>query len=77
MKKFEVVNLEDLPKGSRFYFLNDGTKKIYEVIQQNNADTDIMYVAKDVKRTVAHREQLFYGSGEKRKAVFLLMRTKP
>ncbi len=63
MKKFEIVNLEDLPKGARFYFLGDGRKKIYEVKHQNNADTDFIYVAKNVKRTI--RTKNFHSSPEK------------
>lgn len=69
MKKFEIVNLGDLPKGARFYFLGDGRKKIYEVKCQNNADTDLIYVAKNVKRTIAHKEF----PSQPRKTVFLLL----
>ena len=69
MKKFEIVNMEDLPKGARLYFVGDGTKKIYEVKRQNNADTDLMYVAKNIKRTIAHKEFPF----QPRKTVFLLL----
>jgi len=63
MKKFELVNLEDLPKGARFYFPLDHRKRVYEILESVTGDpftvlirivgTDLRMKHKTYKRTTA------------------------
>lgn len=38
MRKFEVVDLEKLPKGARFYMVGNARKTVYEIAERNSGD---------------------------------------
>jgi hypothetical protein len=52
MRKFEVVELGSMSKGTRFYFVGDGRKKVYEMLSSKTDYRDNVAIRADGSDTI-------------------------